>query len=397
MQREKKMFKTGISLILSLAILMSLLPTIRLTASAVGLPNAGGALGTEESPYIVDEVSDLVWLSDNVGTEGDKYYIQTCDIDMKDVTSWSPIGDFTNPFTGTYDGQGYEIENLTITNLDSADGYGFWHYVKDADLKNIKLVNTNYTIEDQGGAGLLVVLAESTTIANCCVSGSITQTTPTSSIGGLVGCIYSNSTVTNSYSDVTLTIAEDGLACIGGLIGYCLESNVTNSYSVGDITAERQVKSNQCGDVGGLIGRLDTNCTISNCYSSGKVSSEAESNSDDVNNGCRGGFIGLIYAKTGCTVSNCFYDSTLSGQNDNCGKGTPKTSDELQEAANFISWDFTNIWTNTTGANNGYPVLRVFEIPVNECTYPKVGIVTDTTAQGSFGDRRTNLYHPEQW
>lgn len=65
---------------------------------------------------------------------------------------------------------------------------------------------------------------------------------------------------------------------------------------------------------------------------------------------------GLIGQNTG-TVSNSYYDSGVSGQSDDTGKGTPVTTGNMKIQSTFNTWDFVNIWGMNPGSNNGYPCL----------------------------------------
>jgi hypothetical protein len=61
------------------------------------------------------------------------------------------------------------------------------------------------------------------------------------------------------------------------------------------------------------------------------------------------------------TITNSYYDSTTSGQSD-IGKGTPKTTTEMQQGqindpTIYVNW-LKNIWGS--GLNTEYPSLAPF-------------------------------------
>ena len=74
-------------------------------------------LGTAVSPYLISTFDNLVWISENSSAWG-KTYKQTSDIDASDTLTmnsgagFSPIGNATTKFTGSYDGGGFNISNL---------------------------------------------------------------------------------------------------------------------------------------------------------------------------------------------------------------------------------------------------------------------------------------------
>jgi hypothetical protein len=87
-----------------------------------------GGSGTEASPYLIDNKSDLQYLSEHPGHWG-SYFQQTDNISFTAADfaiggdfynggeGFSPIGSYTDPaiaFTGKYMGDGYTIDSLYI-------------------------------------------------------------------------------------------------------------------------------------------------------------------------------------------------------------------------------------------------------------------------------------------
>lgn len=83
--------------------------------------------GEENDPYLIEDVEDLKKLAENVknGTDYEgKYFQLTVNIDLKNE-EWTPIGTIVYTgefgrseeryFKGTFDGDGHQIANLTIT------------------------------------------------------------------------------------------------------------------------------------------------------------------------------------------------------------------------------------------------------------------------------------------
>ena len=122
----------GIMLIMSLA----------LSSSLIAGTYSGGS-GTSGDPYQISNTADLIELSKTSG-DWSKYFIQTADIsfnadesqvdwdddgtatwDADDQLGFSPIGNSTTKFTGSYDGGGYTIDNLFI-NRPSTENVGFF-------------------------------------------------------------------------------------------------------------------------------------------------------------------------------------------------------------------------------------------------------------------------------
>lgn len=78
-----------------------------------------GGSGTSGDPYLIANLTDLQYLSEH-DADWTKHFKQTADIDASATSGWNsgqgfkPIGIDMNEFTGSYNGQGYKIQNLTI-------------------------------------------------------------------------------------------------------------------------------------------------------------------------------------------------------------------------------------------------------------------------------------------
>jgi uncharacterized repeat protein (TIGR02543 family) len=198
---------------------------------------------------------------------------------------WHPIG----IFTGSFDGQGYEIRDLFIDRPGVSTVGLFVNVGAGGVIQNVGVVNADITAD--------------------------------SWVGGLVG--WNEGTVSNSYS----TGSVNGLACVGGLVGINF-GIVSNSYSTGSVTGGEYV--------GGLVGGNDG--MVSNSYSIGSVAGDA-----DV-----GGLVGLNEG----SVSNSFWDTQTSGQATSVG-GTGKTTAEMKDITTFsgAAWNIiavANVDTRNT-------------------------------------------------
>ena len=164
-----------------------------------------------------------------------------------------PIGNSTNRFTGSFNGNNYNISNLTI-NRSSENFVGLFGYAQNGEIKDVGLINVNITGNINVGG---LVGYSSSTITNSYSTGSVNGNG--NNVGGLVGS-SSYSTITNSYS--TGNVSGTGYN-VGGLVGFSF-SSITNSYSTGSVNGNIQV--------GGLVGRSDSQ--IYNSYSTGSVNGD---------------------------------------------------------------------------------------------------------------------------
>jgi lysophospholipase L1-like esterase len=344
-----------------------------------------GGLGTAESPWKIETVADLAEMADYVGSTEDAYmhfhsdyYRQTADIDYAGGTHNS-IGNSnaTSPysfFSGTYEGNGYKISNLVITNPQSKKAVGFFGYLDGtAHIDGLLLENVtlNSTTWNNGAIAGCVQSTSSALIENCHVTGA-TITGSDECNGGLVGklmagnirhCSFQGSvTATNSakqkcggivgYSSGTASDLEDchllpgsaisgagervggivgehtggnilscsvtgsgttvsgGTRMVGGIVGYV--TNNANYRRIENCTVNcKEIKATR-GIVGGIIGDIEAPATINLCTVSCDVINETNG-SDSSDNGAVGGIIGQIYdnGKTMVIANSCFVDGVI--------------------------------------------------------------------------------------
>ena len=295
--------------------------------------------GTESNPYQISSLADLRYVSEHSNLWS-KHYLQMTDIDASPTVSWnsnagwSPIGNSSPQFTGSYNGQNHMISGLSI-NRASSNYQGFIGYSSGATVKNLNLVNVSVVGNSQMGA--LVGYNPGTTISNCSSSGSVSGNA--GEVGGLVG--QNSGTITNCFSSCSVI----GRAwSTGGLVGFNSGAAIDNSYSRGSV--------NGTDGVGGLVGN-NTSSSINKSYSTGSV----------VGNGS---YIGGLVGGNWGSSANCFWDIQTSGKPASEG-GTGQTTAQMHARDTFTnaSWDFqgesvngtTDIWNIASAKNDGYPYL----------------------------------------
>jgi len=137
-------------------------------------------------------------------------------------SNWTAIGTVSRPFTGSFDGGGKVINNLT-------NSQGMFNYIgKDGVVENTALV-----------------------------SGSIIGTDV---VGGLAGTNYGM--IQNCYTTANVS----GVSYVGGLVG-TNNGIIQNCYTTGNVNGENHT-------IGGVVGRNSK--TVQNCYAMGKISGLTE-------------------------------------------------------------------------------------------------------------------------
>ena len=184
----------------------------------------------------------------------DGTYIQMEMIDLSREGNWIPIAnvDGENPeyFSGTFNGNGFTIRNLTIKRNEEYQG--LFKRIS-GELVDISLVNVDVNGNQYIGA---LVGDNHGTIKNCTSNGKVHGN---SNIGGLVGinrCVLSGS---ESECNVS------GLNSIGGLVGGNQDQgSIKNCNFIGKAIGEENSYS-----VGGIVG-YNSN-TVDNSHSSGDI------------------------------------------------------------------------------------------------------------------------------
>ncbi len=345
------------------------------------LNNAGGAAGAT-FPMLASEYStsiinahQLQLMAMNAGAS----YTLAQNIDATatgngtDVWSsqgFAPIGNPTTHFTGTFDGLGHSISNLTI-NRPTANDVGLFGYGgPTAVIRNVGLIGGSVSGANYVGG---LVGANYGSINNSSTSGSVTGAG--GGVGGLVGINFNGGAISNSYATGNVTGSVGGANySTGGLAGANFGS-VSNSYATGLVLGSSYVgglvgfnggsinTSYATGGnrgtigIGGLVG--DNNGTISNSYSTGAVSGNSNLG-------------GLVGGFNDGMVNSSFWDMSSSHLSTSAG-GIGMTTANMQTQANFTSataangnvnpnWDLANTWVLYDGHTD--PLLRAFMTPI---------------------------------
>ncbi len=294
-----------------------------------------GGDGSTGNPYQIANAADLVELS---GTAADwtSDFVLTADIDMTGQT-FNPIGTGSTAatsYTGHFDGDGYVVNNLTVTDPDAgfANGLGMFGAIIGATIENLGLENINVTSPtnaDERVAGI-VGYADFGTIQNCYVKGGTIQ--GKYRVASIVGWNKStNNTVTNCWSSAAITYGSAAWHHAGGIVG-TNDGIVTKCLFYGSIT-------------------------------------------DDVTSNNLGGIVGT----GGGTVTLNYYIDTITEKGNGASAGsTALTTAELVVEGSYVGFDFVNTWVMDSESPN-YANLQAFSSVVVQ----KPTIAIDSPADGS--------------
>ena len=318
-------------------------------ALAVGiLPGLARGAKAETTVAEIDSYQDLLDFAERVNngetTLNAKIVVKEIDASASNpknlgydaqTTAWTPIGSYSSPYTGKFDGNGCTITGLTIESKN--DYIGLFGYVGEGGcVQNVNLEggsikgnnnvggvtgSNNGTVSNCSNTGAVsgndnvggvTGLNPSGRVSNCSNTGAVSGSNyvggtvgdnggtvshclntgdvkgSRDSVGGVVGDNYFG-TVSHCFN-TGMVDGEDYF--VGGVVGNSIEGTVSNFYNTGDVTG-----SGKGEKVGGVVGNIYMS-TVMYCYNTGDVKGNI-----DV-----GGVAGEI---TRGTVSKCFYNTSI--------------------------------------------------------------------------------------
>ena len=284
--------------------------------------------GTEDEPYEIWCIEDLVKLAQMVNEEGknlnNQYIVLKRDLNFTSKLSYmnpnttefdtflggdgttplikqlseeengfEPIGKdvYTLGFAGSFDGKNHIIKNIYINKNGSVGLFGGITYNNSGS--KISNLNTHgkIVVETGQGVGGVVGRAGNTVIENC--HSDVEIIGKPYGMGGIVGiCQYRNVDIINCSNQGNL---ESTYTSIGGVVGVSqgdMQLNIINSYNTGEIKSNNRNIGGIVGEsvgivniynsfnignisggnvVGGIVGISKSNITLRNVYMAGKV------------------------------------------------------------------------------------------------------------------------------
>lgn len=334
--------------------------------------------GSASSPYIIGSKEALVYFAQQVNSGVTKYvegHVKlSSNIDLQDM-SWTPIGpSWTSPFRGHFDGAGYTISGLNVTNARTY--YGFFGCLDNAMVEKLTLKGQVYCAE------------------------------PYARVGGLAGYAIGDVTIRNCGSAVNVSALARGCEGVGGLVGgyedgieYKWEDHkmvIENSYNAGNVVC---TGTDANATIGGLVGGNKNCVQLKNCYNAGTVYGPGVQ---------AAGLLGNAGWQTGdnckSSMKGCYNAGQVVGAEGKAfglyGKGTiepanlqdcyveARTAADTKPGTTLVSDDATrqkmlaklgNGWTIDPSKNNGKPYLNGTEpVAADTSLVDELGKYADT-------------------
>ena len=198
-------------------------------------------------------------------------------------------GDY-HPFVGIFEGLGHTITGLTI--VKSGDYAGLFGANGGGTVRDIGLIDASVSGESYVGS---LAGYNSGTIVNAYATGTVSGSSTSWDVGGLVGENYEGGIIAGSYAASTVS----GSWYVGGLAGANYGGTVTDSYATGAVSGST--------NVGGLAGE-NFKGAITGSYATGAVSGSTNV----------GGLVGInldgIFV--GGTITDAYATGSVSGVSD---------------------------------------------------------------------------------
>lgn len=291
------------------------------------LPTEFKGAGTEESPYEIATIFDLMKLQKDVESKNynGKFFKMTSDITING--EWKPIGDNNKMFCGIFDGDGHSITgNMKFSYLAANGMAGLF-----------------------GCVGAKGVIKNLTNKANVTVEESENQS---SFVGGIVGRARQNVTILNCANIGNIT-AKAGV--VGGIVGEAyvkladasLESRVEACYNTGDITnmQEAPLVNGKKSSVfaGGVIGHPavkneTSKFVIIGCYNKNNTISTPNEKETSCGGGIAGSTNGEQKAIDQVIIKAC-WDSSQSIDT--------KAAGLIASSSSISLFEMNNCWVNS--------------------------------------------------
>ena len=299
--------------------------------------------------YQISSAAELAWFAEKTSKDAGVSAILTANINLNNQT-WTSIGSYSTPYTGTFDGN-----RKTISGLKGTQGL-FDTVGASGTIKNLNLV---VDISGNGKVGGVCGTLNGR-IENTIVSGKIANATSYGATGGIAGTIPKGTATSGritgciNQAEIQSTYAGyAGTLNIGGIVGYSY-GTVENCYNIGSVKAKLPVNlgAKQNEAIGGIAGQLHAGGILKNSYTTGAVTGPETG-------------IGSVIGMNSGTVENTYVlenicTKTIATNDAQTGVSIrKKTAEEMREA--LFAYTLGAAYNQDNAAdsiNNGFPVLE---------------------------------------
>ena len=307
-----------------------LVAMFQLAAFAVDTDNTASGIEpiadtTSSADLVIDDLAELKAFRDDVNngnTYSGKTVVLNADIDLGGV-EWTPIGNSSNKFQGTFDGNGKTISNLVITGTKS--DVGLFGFTTNGEIKNLTVENAK--VSGRLDVGVVAGSPYTSKYTNITVTGHV-EVNGFSYVGGVGGKnAYANWTditvdvddtsyvkaVSTEYDPESKYADENGYVAyrtyVGGVIGFIGEGG----HTFKNIRSDIKVSGDVC-DIGGIAGIAHYGNNFVNVTCSADVTNTSADADDAAETG---GIAGVWHNQDGTSVKfeGLTYTGTVAAPN----------------------------------------------------------------------------------
>lgn len=294
----------------------------------------------------------------------DKTVKLAADIDVSGY-DWTPVGDASKNFKGTFDGTGHTITATIKTVGGTYTGLFGYLYGTVCDLTLEGTVVAQGT-GGTGYAGGIAAYARDAGIRRCVNRAAVTVSGYTFNqyVGGIVGCSSGDLEIKNCLNEgnitVTRSVSGSGENVVGGIAGSCGGSTVTLCWNKGDVTVDSVIDSNYVGGVAARgtvrdcanFGTVRNSTTGAQSWTGGIGSNNQVENSYNLGDvtGAEGKTFGISGHSTTEAAENNYYICSVNG-------AAEKKYTVNKETQKEISWTTENGVTVYTVGEDTSPLV----------------------------------------
>lgn len=246
-----------------------------------------------DSVYQIGTGYELAWFAQHINSGNNGNAVLTDDIDLIGFP-WTPIGNNSTTFKGSFDGQGHRIDGLYINSTKTYQA--LFGYAEGASVSNLSVGGT--VISTANYAAGIAAYAKASSITGCI---NYAQVSGKQYAAGIVAYMYGATTVDRcaNYGGISASST-----CAAGISAYvqAATGSISNSYNRADIAGT--------GNVAGIayLYSAAAAAKVANVYNTGEIVSDAATK----------GSIITGTAAAGSGVENAFstvlYDKVADGE-----------------------------------------------------------------------------------
>ena len=163
----KKVFKKSISVLMIVLMCLTMAPLQGFVG--LKLPDWFATAAAAADFISIDSAEDFYNIKKNLSAN----YRLMSNISLSSYADWQSLTSGGNYFSGEFDGNGYTISDINITNYSNASLFG---YVRNAKIHDLHITDINIDINTNANnfsVSTLCVTARDSEIYDCSVSGKI--------------------------------------------------------------------------------------------------------------------------------------------------------------------------------------------------------------------------------